>query len=462
MGNNRKNRTLLLLNTLPWVFLWLSSWAWAGNLFVIDSSDGSVQEFNESTGALVGPFGETTAQLNTPVDLVFNPVNGNLFVADAGDNDVKEFDGDTGLFLGSFGETSANVGSPVSLAFNPSNGKLFVSDGTNNDIRVFNGSTGLFEGTFGPTGDVGILDSPGPITFNGSGNLFAAEFTNGDIREFDGSSGAFLGVFNNTAANLTTIEYLAFSSSNVLFVADPGNSDVRNFNSATETFIGSFGDTAANQTTPVAITFGLSSENLFVADSNGSIADVREYDISTGALVGSFGQTAANLTTPVALGFKPNVSASLSPQSRVVSPYWQSDAVAYTFLAISHSSLAGMSSEIGVFLDAVLDTTGESYGRAEFTVSAKTTQKIFIVASNDSLFIPENFSDSIIVAGSEEPSFGQLFINHLATEPDVEAGGLNAVGRGFPDVTLLNYWGVVVVRDNSTGFAMEFIIESPE
>ena len=32
----------------------------------------------------------------------------------------------------------------------------------------------------------------------------------------------------------------------------------------------------------------------------------------------------------------------------VVSPYWQSDSGSYTFIAVSHASLSGMASQIGV------------------------------------------------------------------------------------------------------------------
>ncbi len=46
---------------------------------------------------------------------------------------------------------------------------------------------------------------------------------------------------------------------------------------------------------------------------------------------------------------------AIENSSRVVSPYWQSDSgdQSYTFIAITHTSLSGMASQIGVKLTAL-------------------------------------------------------------------------------------------------------------
>ena len=43
---------------------------------------------------------------------------------------------------------------------------------------------------------------------------------------------------------------------------------------------------------------------------------------------------------------------AIENSSRVVSPYWQSDSGSYTFIAVSHTSLSGMASQIGVKVNA--------------------------------------------------------------------------------------------------------------
>ena len=44
----------------------------------------------------------------------------------------------------------------------------------------------------------------------------------------------------------------------------------------------------------------------------------------------------------------------------VTSPYWQVDSGSYTFIAVSHSSLSGMASQIGVKINAIT-SAGAAY-----------------------------------------------------------------------------------------------------
>ena len=39
---------------------------------------------------------------------------------------------------------------------------------------------------------------------------------------------------------------------------------------------------------------------------------------------------------------------AIDNKTRVVSPYWQVDSGSYTFIAVSHSSLSGMNSQISL------------------------------------------------------------------------------------------------------------------
>jgi hypothetical protein len=136
----------------------------------------------------------------------------------------------------------------------------------------------------------------------------------------------------------------------------------------------------------------------------------------------------------------------------VVSPYWQSDGDAYTFVSISHGSLDIMSSQIGVILQAVSNDGTNSFGTTAFTVSQNSTTRIFVVATNHSTINTSTVTDSsvVFVSGTTNSSSGSLVFTPRHSNPLVRRAQIT-------DVTALNYWGAIVVSSASSGFAMEFI-----
>ena len=50
---------------------------------------------------------------------------------------------------------------------------------------------------------------------------------------------------------------------------------------------------------------------------------------------------------------------------------------------------------------------------------------------------------------------GETITTKIGNNPSLTFAPLHV--RGFRDVTMLNYWGAVVIEKNTTGFAMEFI-----
>ena len=70
--------------------------------------------------------------------------------------------------------------------------------------------------------------------------------------------------------------------------------------------------------------------------------------------------------------------------SRVVSPYWQSDSGSYTFIAVSHTSLSGMASQIGITVNAITNDQSAFGTAATFTISSGSTTRIFITRSGHS------------------------------------------------------------------------------
>ena len=146
------------------------------------------------------------------------------------------------------------------------------------------------------------------------------------------------------------------------------------------------------------------------------------------------------------------------------SPYWQVDSGSYTFIAVSHSSLSGMASQIGVRVNAI-SSSGSAYDTAEsFTVQAGSTQRLFIVPTNHATVNSTNITSGAFLAGTSDFTYGHIRVEPVATHPElIYAAGYfggnmaRTHGEGLHDSTTLTYWGSVIIEANTTGFAMEFI-----
>jgi len=146
---------------------------------------------------------------------------------------------------------------------------------------------------------------------------------------------------------------------------------------------------------------------------------------------------------------------AIENKSRVVSPYWQSDSTSYTFIAVTHPSLSGMASQIGVTVNAIQKDKSAFGTATSFTLSAGSTKRVFIVRTNQSTINPTSISSAAFISGSTGFQHGHVRIDPVATDP--AAKQLANVGDGFRDATMMSYWGAVVIETNTTGFAMEFI-----
>jgi hypothetical protein len=143
--------------------------------------------------------------------------------------------------------------------------------------------------------------------------------------------------------------------------------------------------------------------------------------------------------------------------STVVSPYWQSDSGSYTFIAVSHTSLSGMASQIGLTVNAITNDQSAFGTAVTFTIESGNTTRIFIVRTNQSTINETSISSAQFIVGTTNFEHGHIRIDNLATDPTASTGDLSLAGDGFRDATMLSFWGSVVVETNTTGFAMEFI-----
>ena len=158
--------------------------------------------------------------------------------------------------------------------------------------------------------------------------------------------------------------------------------------------------------------------------------------------------------------------------SRVVSPYWQSDSGSYTFIAVTHASLSGMASQIGITVNAIQNDQS-SFGTAvSFTIQSGTTQRVFITRTGSSSINPTNIPTGKFIQGTTNFKHGHIRVDPSASHTAIVIGdrgyrtgaaGRNArldhglTGAGYQDPTMLSFWGAVVIEKNTTGFAMEFI-----
>ena len=151
-----------------------------------------------------------------------------------------------------------------------------------------------------------------------------------------------------------------------------------------------------------------------------------------------------------------NLAWAIENKSRVISSYWQSDSTSYSFISVSHSSLSGLASQIGLVVNAI-QSDQTAFGTAvTFTISAGATQRIFIARSNHSFLSATTVPTASFIIGTSSFKHGHIRVDPVASNPEViVADTLSA--RGFRDVTMLNFWGAIVIESNTTGFAMEFI-----
>jgi hypothetical protein len=152
-----------------------------------------------------------------------------------------------------------------------------------------------------------------------------------------------------------------------------------------------------------------------------------------------------------------NLAWAIENKSRVISSYWQSDSTSYSFISVTHSSLSGLASQIGLVVNAIQSDQAAFGTAVTFTISAGATQRIFIARSNHSFLSAATVPTASFIIGTSSFKHGHLRIDPVASNPELPAAADSLERRGFRDITMLNFWGAIVVESNTTGFAMEFI-----
>jgi sugar lactone lactonase YvrE len=221
------------------LFLACESFAHADNVYVSDSTDGTILQFNSSGGGSVFASG-----LNQPAGLAFAN-NGDLYVADSGNGTILRFNAGgnesifasglnnpTGLAVDGSGNLYvANAGAGTILQFNSNgNGSVFASGLNRLSDLAFDNAGNLYASTphnilaFDSGGNQSTIFSSlnymGGIAFAGAGDLYASLQNAGSVVRLSGGVASKGIAFADPLHTAPTD--LAFDSSGNLYVAFGG------------------------------------------------------------------------------------------------------------------------------------------------------------------------------------------------------------------------------------------------
>lgn len=201
--NRQIMNSRILLAALASVALGLTG-AQAANLFVANSFNNTIEEFNSSgVGTLFANTG-----LDDPTFLAFDTA-GNLYAANAGNNTIEKFNS------AGVGTVFASTGldGPVGLVFDNS-GNLYVANSINSTIEKFNSSgVGAAFATSGVS-----LGNPQGLAFDGVGNLYVSGGNNYVEKFSPTGAGTIYGL-----SPLSSPLGMAFDTAGNLYVANGEN-----------------------------------------------------------------------------------------------------------------------------------------------------------------------------------------------------------------------------------------------
>ncbi|MCA9385718.1 hypothetical protein KC717_03660 [Candidatus Dojkabacteria bacterium] len=175
------------------------------SLFVADTGNSQVVEYNGTTGALVGTIMDNGSDgLSQPYGLAAD--SDYLFVLDRANRILYryEFATTTVTTLWSHGNPNQYT---MGLVVGP-NGNIFVGNIGTDTIDEYD-VNGTLVGTFVTSG-LGGLSNPFDMQFGPDGNLYVSSSGTDEILRYDGTTGAFIDVFVASGDGGTTVQSLKF------------------------------------------------------------------------------------------------------------------------------------------------------------------------------------------------------------------------------------------------------------
>jgi len=183
------------------------------------------------------------------------------------------------------------------------------------------------------------------------------------------------------------------------------------------------------------------------------------------------------------VGVTHNARLAIAPYAQVV----PNDS--YTFIGISHPSLATAHTSIGLAVEAMnmSFTTAAGTPIAEkravvFTIKAGETHRIFIVNEGHATINTSNAAinnaNTHLIKTADVAQFGSIRVTSIGTHPNIQTHDFNRPGNyvdkwgatvltdqaddtpsvfRFDNLNQLSMWGVVYQESNGAGFSLEFI-----
>jgi predicted membrane-bound mannosyltransferase/sugar lactone lactonase YvrE len=200
----------------------------AGNLWVADSRNNRVQEF-DSQGNFVAAFGRAGSfqgGFNEPWSLAVDG-DGNVYVADTWNHRIEKFGPDF-QFTGTWGQPTATASPGLYDMFGPrdiliaADGTLWITD-TGNKRLLHYSAAGEALGAYGSEGAApGQFSEPVGLAQDAAGNIYVADTWNGRIQRFTSEmqpAGEFPVAW--TSRDVLSKPYLAVLSDGRILTTDP-------------------------------------------------------------------------------------------------------------------------------------------------------------------------------------------------------------------------------------------------
>ena len=349
----------------------------------VDLTDGTITTF-AGTGqrGYSGDNGPAISAAFGGDPIIATDSSGNVYVVDNQNNVVRKIDASSQHLIttiagsgmpGYYGDggvaTSAELNYPAYLAFDPISGDLFIADEGNHIIRKINLATNVIStvagtGTAGYNGDglpatSELLNDPIGVGFDSYGNMFIGEYGNNRIREVNRSTEIMTTVVGNgltafagdgipaTSAQLKSPYGVAVDSAGHVYTADNGHHRVVEAQIATE-----IGVLPAAPTILISAPGGNYTGNPFVASATSTGID------GTTPVNGTFSYRYSIGTVPTSAGTS---IAPTSPGTYTVTATFVSSDPSYNNTSASKTFTINPAPPTVVSLDFGGDYTGQPY-----------------------------------------------------------------------------------------------------
>ena len=220
----------------------------SGNVYIADTSNNAVKEWNASTQAVTTLV---SSGLSNPAGVAVDGA-GNVYIADWGHLAIKEWNASTHAVTTL---VSSGLNFPNGVAVDGA-GNVYIADTGHNEIEEWNASTHAVT-TLVSTG----LYNPEGVAVDGAGNVYIADATNNAIKKWNASTQAVTAL---VSSGLNTPYGVAVDGEGNVYIADRGNNAIKEWNASTQTVTTPV-SSGLNQPCGVAVD---PSGNVYIADTN--------------------------------------------------------------------------------------------------------------------------------------------------------------------------------------------------